>query len=209
MIQTKLKTETARKIKAFLALGYSASEIGRAFSVSRQSVSKIANGKTHGKTVRWPPNRLGSLESEGARVRPSVQERLDPKYQEVLAKGDLHVALESRRAAPSAAAVPERPNAHPGAIDVGVVGATEPAAAGPERPGAVDVLPVEDVRRELAADPVRKAEAALERARESFRAAQSRDDLDAAGREMARAAAALRAIENGAEPADTRPTRPP
>ena len=96
-MQTKLKTETARKIKAFLALGYSASEIGRAFSVSRQSVSKIANGKTHGKTVRWPPNRLGSLESEGARVRPSVQERLDPKYQELLAKGDLHV-FESRRA---------------------------------------------------------------------------------------------------------------
>ena len=226
MIQSKLKTETARKIKAFLALGYSASEIARAFGVSRQSVSKIANGKTHAKTVRWPPNRLGSLESEGARVRPSDVERLAPKWQGLVGK-NLH--LESRRAASErpnsppaavdmavvapepakdAAAGPERSNSPPAAVDVAVV-APEPAedaAAGPERPAAsVNGPAVEDVRREIVFDPALEAREALERARARFRAAQSREDLDAAGSEISRAAAELRALEN---PADTSPTQP-
>ena len=132
--------------------------------------------------VRVPGD--AGAESPGASTEPVEvgSESTDPAHAGPERPGETIGAVDVGEDTPEAAA--ERPGAPIGVINVG---RDTPAVA-------VDGPTVEDVRREIATDPESEAQSALERAQARYRDAQSREDLDAAGREIARAAAALRAI---------------
>ena len=65
--------DIVRKLLSFVQQGYTISETARAFGVSRESVSRIANRRTHAKATPWPAHKMGGLEAEGGRYRAAVE----------------------------------------------------------------------------------------------------------------------------------------
>ena len=105
--------DIVRKILAFVQQGYTISETARAFGVSRESVSRIANRRTHAKATPWPAHKMGGLEAEGGRYRAAVEAVEAAEAEQLAELGKMWRARRRRKpSAPGpepAAAAPERP----------------------------------------------------------------------------------------------------